>query len=354
MKRVTTNTTFEEPAFTVSFADVSAAVTGLTCEMTIDKNDFLAEHFSFILDEAEELSRTPTSDKLSSLLSCSSFLFHLSRSQFFKGNSIAVTIDDCFTDAVIGIGDELSLSTANATKMPLCASSACSLKTTLQIFVSALDFPEFLAVEKSVIRCDGGIIDSTVNTNDFLNLMLFRRQNVNNDINEYSAFLSSQSGRSRFLKSILGKIRRDFDSVFFSSIDRADAYKLGIGKQAKSIMIEPDAGILLFSGFLLELESFEHVTGLVSDSSHQTAIQVRIGSPDVLISELVQSGLVEGLIFHSCFDSVLTGLIAQFYCADKIGISYDFSSDCYLHDNPLKHNLYKYVVLLCSYENKKD
>ncbi len=43
MKSKTTNRTFEEPAFSISSANVATPITGLTCIVTIDKNDCLAK-----------------------------------------------------------------------------------------------------------------------------------------------------------------------------------------------------------------------------------------------------------------------------------------------------------------------
>jgi len=354
MKRITTNNTFEQLSFPVSSANISATITGLASVVAIDKNNSFAKHLSFILDKAQKLFSTPTTNKLSGGFASFPFSLHISRSQNFKGNSITIFIHDCFTDAVVSISDEPSLSTTNATKMSLSTSSACSLKATLQIFVSSLDVSKFSTVKKSIIGCDCWIVDASINSNDILNFELFWTDDINNDVDKHSALFSSQSGRSRFLKSILREEGRYFYPIFFSAIDCADANNLRIWKQTKSVVIEPDATILFFSGFNLEFESLEHIASLVSNSSHKTAIQVRIIGSDFLVSELVQSSFIKSLVGYARFNSVLTGLITQPDCANKVSIANDFSSDCYLHNNPLKHNLFKYVVFLSSNENKKN
>jgi hypothetical protein len=353
MKRITTNKTLENFTFPVSFADVSATIAGLASVMTIDEDYFLANHLSLVLNKTEELFCTPASNELSGLLACFSFPLHISCSQNFKGNSITILVNDCFTDAVVGISDEPSLSTTKQPKMSLSTSSACSLKATLQIFVSAFDLSKFFAIEKSVIGCDCWMIDSSINTNNLLGLSEFGSVNFDYDVNENSSFLRSDSCRFRSFEIILRKITGNLDRVFFSSIDCADAHNLGIRQKPKSIVIEPYATILLFSGLNLELETLEHITCLVSDSSHETTIEFWMSLSDKSISELMKPCLIECVGFHSSINTFLTSLITQLDCVSQVIVSDDFSSDCNIHNNPLKHNLFKYVVFLCSNENQK-
>jgi hypothetical protein len=354
MKRITTNRTFENFSFPVSFADVSATVAGLASIVAVNQDNALPEHLSFVSYKTEELFSTPTSNKLSGLPACFSFPLHTSCSQNFKGDSITIFVNDCFTDAVVCISDEPSLSTSQMTQMPFGRASACSLKTTLQMPVSSLDFSKLSAVEKSVIRSDSRVINPPVNTNDILNLLSFWSDDFSYNVNEYPSFFSSDSCRFRTPEIILGKIRGDFDSILFSSIDSADAHKIRVCEKPESVMIEPYAGILFFSGLNLEFEPFEHIACLVSDSSHETAVKLWMSLPDNPVSEMMQSGLVEGIGFHSNIYTLLTGLIAQLDCVSQVIVSDDFSSDCYIHNNPLKHNLYIYIVFLCSNENQKN
>jgi hypothetical protein len=79
-----------------------------------------------------------------------------------------------------------------------------------------------------------------------------------------------------------------------------------------------------------------------------------MSNPNLFVSELMQSCLVEGFVLHSNVDTFLTGLIAQSNCVYQVLVTNDFSSDCYPHNYPLKHNLFKYVVVSSSYENKEN
>lgn len=353
MKRITTNKTLENFTFPISFADVSATIAGLASVVTIDKNNAFANHLSFVSDEAEELFCTPTSNEFSCLLASFSFPLHIACSQNFKGDSITILINNLFTDAVIDVSDEPSLSTTKQHQMSLCTSSACSLKTTLQILVSSLDLSKLFAIKKGVIAGDCWIVNSSINTNNFLDFSNLRIINFDNYVDEYSSFLSSDSCTFRSFEIILGEVARNFDRVFFSSIDCADAHTFGICQEPESVVVEPYAGILLFSWFNLEFETFEHIAGLVSDGSHETAIKFRMSFSNSSVSELVKPCFIEGVGFHSSINTFLTGLIAESDCFSQVIVSDDFCSDCDIHNNPLKHNLFKYVVVLSSYENKK-
>ena len=119
-------------------------------------------------------------------------------------------------------------------------------------------------------------------------------------------------------------------------------------------MVKSDRTILFFSGLNLEFEAFEHIAGLVSDSSHKTAIEFGVSLSDNSIGELVQSGFVESLGFHSNVNAFLTGLITQYNCFFQVFISNDFGSDCYPHNIPLQHNLFKHIIMLFLYENQEN
>ena len=119
-------------------------------------------------------------------------------------------------------------------------------------------------------------------------------------------------------------------------------------------MVKSDRTILFFSGLNLEFEAFEHIAGLVSDSSHKTAIEFGVSLSDNSIGELVQSGFVESLGFHSNVNAFLTGLITQYNCFFQVFISNDFGSDCCSHNIPLQHNLFKHIIMLFLYENQEN
>lgn len=354
MKRITTNTTLEQSAFPVRSANVSTAIAGLASVVTVDKNDILAKNFSLVLDEAQELSCAPVSNEPSGLLVCFSLPFHAFCSQLFKGDSITILVNNCFTNDVVCVSDEPSFSSCQLLQMPLGRRSACSLKATLQILISPLDFTKFSAIKKRIITCHGWLINSPINPDYILDLSTLWSGNINNYVNENSALLCFNPCRSGIVKIVFAEISWYFDCILFSSCNCADANHFGFWKEPESIMIQSDTGILLFIGLLLELEPFEHITSLVTHSSHKTAVKLRMFLPDFSISELVQSGLVESLMLQSDIDAFLTGLIAQPNCAYQILVTDDLSPYCNIHNNPLKHNYYIYVVFLCSYENQKN
>ena len=353
MKRITANTTLENFAFPVSSANVSATVAGLACEMTVDKNDCLANHLSLVLDKTQELLCAPASNKLSGFLPNFAFSFHISSSQFFESNSIAILINDCFRDAMIHISDEPSLSPSQFLQMSFGGASACSLKASLQMLIPSLDFTKSLAIEKLIVRSDCWIVNSSVNPNNFLDISLGWSFCFNYYVQKYYSFLGSDSCGIRFAEIIPLEVRWDLDSIFFPSFNCAYAYHLGIREKPESVVIEPDRRCLLFSGLNLEFEPFEHVAGLVSDSSNETAIELRMSFPNQSISKLMQSGFVESLCFHSNVYTLLAGLIAQPDCSYQVIVSDDFRPNCYLHNIPLNHNLFIYVVFLSPYENQK-
>jgi len=75
---------------------------------------------------------------------------------------------------------------------------------------------------------------------------------------------------------------------------------------------------------------------------------------DCGVSKMMQLSFIKSLGFNSNIDAFLTSLIAQPDCSYQVIVSDDFHLDCYLHDIPLKHNLFIYVVFLYPYENKKN
>ncbi|MFH1234442.1 MAG: hypothetical protein V1493_02415, partial [Candidatus Diapherotrites archaeon] len=271
MKRITANRTLEQIAFPVSLANVPATVAGLARVVTVDENDFFSEHFCLILNESQELSCTPIPDKAPGFLSCFAFSLHVACPQFFKGNSIAILINDCFRDAVIYISDEPSFSPSQFLQMSFGRTSACSLKASLQMLILPFDFTKFSAIEKSVVGGNCRIVDSPINTNDFLGLFFFWRADFCDYVEEYPPFFGSDSRRVGILKVVFLEVRRDFDRIFLPSIDCAYAGYFGFREKFESVMVEPYRRILLFYGFFFEFEPLEHIAGLVSHSSDKAA-----------------------------------------------------------------------------------
>ena len=354
MKRITANTTLEDSAFPISFSNITTTVTGLACKMTIDKNHSLANHFSFVLDKSQKLLCAPATNKPSGFLPDSAFSFHVSSSQFFKGDSIAIFVNNCFRDAMIHISDEPSLSPCQFLQMSFGGASACSLKASLQMLISSLDFTKLFAVEKGIIASDCWVVDSPINTNNFLDFPEFWSTDFCYYVKKYFPFFGSDSRRIRLFEVIPFKIMRYFDSILLSAIDCAYADHLRIWEKPECVMIKPDRRMLLLSGLLLKPEPFEHITGLVSDSSNKAAIEFRVGFPDEIICKMMKPSFVESLGFHPNIYTFLASLIAQTDCSYQVIVSDDFRSDCYLHNNPLKHNLFIYVVVLSPYENQKN
>ncbi len=354
MKRVITNNTLENSAFTVGSANVSTTIAGLTREMTVHENDAFAKHCCFVLDEGQQLFCAPISNQTSRFSSRFAFPLHTARFQFFECDSIAILVNNSFRDAMIYVSDEPSLSTTQTAQMPFCVSSACSLKASLQIFISSFDFTQFFAVEKSVITRDCWIVNSSINTNDFLNVFQFWDLNFNDDVEEYSSFFSSDSCAVRTFEIVPFEIVGNFDGIPSSSRNRADANHFRIGQESESVMIESYRTMLFFGGLSFEFEPFEHIAGLVSNSSNEAAIKFGVCSSDATIGEVMQSGLVERFSFHSCVYTFLAGLITQPDCVFQVIVSDDFHSDCHLHNTPLYRKVFKCTALLVSDENKKD
>jgi hypothetical protein len=354
MKRITTDGTFEKPAFSVSPAYVSASVAGLAGVVAVDKDYSFAKHFSFVLDESQELPCTPVSNEASCLFSCPSFPLHIACSQFFKGDSIAILVDDCFRDAMIHVSDEPSLLPRQSLQMSFGGASACSLKASFQMPISPLDLTKFSAVEESVIRSYCGVVYTSINTDYFFDCSFIRRSYLGNNVEEYPASLEFDSCGIRIFEDVFLKVKRYLDRIFLSSVDCADADQFRVREKSEGVVVEPDRRVLFLGGFLFELEPFEHVAGLVSDSSNETAIEFRVCLSNSTVSELMQSGFVESLGFHSCIYAFLASRIAQDYCSSQVIISDNFGSDCYLHNIPLEHNIFKPIAVLSFYENQKN
>jgi hypothetical protein len=260
----------------------------------------------------------------------------------------------CFADAMIHVSDEPSLSPSQSLQMSFGRASACSLKASLQMLVSSFDFTKLFAIEKSIVRSDCGIINTPVNTNDFFNDFFLRNSCFDDDVEEYSFLFGSDSCRTGIFEVVFLEVWRDFDSVFLSSIDCAYANHFGIWENSESVVVKPYRRLLFLGWLLFEFEPFEHITGLVSDSSNEAAVEFWVRFPDNVIGELVQSGFVKGLGFHPNINAFLTSLIAQANCSFQVIISNDFGSYCDLHNNPLGHNLFKHIIILSLYENQKN
>ncbi len=340
MKGITADATFEQATFPISSANISTAVTGLASVVAIDQDYAFSKHLSLILNEAEELSGTPTSDKASGLLAYSAFPFHTSSSQNFKGDSIAITVNNCFANTVVGISDEPSLSTSHSVQMPFGGTSACSLKTTLQMLASPFDFTKLPAIEENIITSDCGIVNSPINSYYFADLSGTRSINLGYNVQKDSALLEADSCRVRHIERISLKIRWNLDIVFFPPADGAYPDSFRVGVELESVVIEPYRRKPFLGGFLFKLKPFKHIASLVSDGSHEAAVEFRISLPDCLVSEVVEPGFVESLGFHSSINSVLAGLISQAYRASQIIVSNDFSFDCNLHSGLLENNWY--------------
>lgn len=354
MKRISTDTAFEEITFSVGSSYITASVTGLACIVAVHEDYGLTEHLSFVFDEAEKLFCTPTSDKPSGLLSSFTLSFHTTCSQFFKGDSITILVNDCFRDAVVYISDEPSLSSANFLQMSFSGASACSLKASLQIFISPFYFTKMFTVEECVVGCDSRVINSPVHTNDFLDFDFLWSINIYNDVDEYSPIDQSDSCRIGFVERVFIEIRRNAQNIFPSAIDCAYADHIGIGEKSERIVVKPNRRVLFFDWFLFEFELLKHVACLVTHSGDEAAVEFRMRFPDSMICQVMQSCLVVGLGLHANVDALLARLVAQHDCSFQVIVSDDFSPYCDLHTNPLYRNLFKYVVVLCSYENQEN
>lgn len=348
MERITTHTTFEQASFPVLFSYIPTSVTGLAGVVTVDQDNAFSKHLCFISDEAQKLSWTPTSNKTHSFglpLGFSPVLPHLHSCyiQLFKGESIAITVDDCLRDAVICVSDKPSLSSTQTPEMSFCGTSACSLKASLQIFISAFYSTDLSSIEELSIRCDNRIVSTPVNPNylfDFLDLWSL---DICDDVQKDSALSDTDSCGIRFVELISLKIRRDPDGILLPSRNSADANHLGIGVELEGVVIQPNRTMILLDWSLLELESLEHIACLVSDSSHKAAIEFRICLPHFVISELVQPCLVESFGFHPNIYAGLAGLICQADCPLQVIVTDDFRHYCELHISPLKRNISDYL-----------
>ena len=354
MKRITTNTALEDSAFSVSPANVSATIASLAGVVAINNDYTFAKHFGFVLDEAQELPCAPASNEASGFFPCPTFAFHTARFQFFDGDSIAILVDDCFRDAMVYISDEPSLSPGQPLQVSFCGTSACSLKASLQMLISPFDSTEPFAVEKSVITRNCWIVNSSVNSNDFFDNSPFWSWSFNDDVKECSAFFCSDSCTIRTFEFVLFKVRGDFDGIFSSAGDCAQTNQFRIGQEPESVVIEPDRTISFFGGFLFEFEPFEHIAGLVPDSSHETAVEFRMCGSNNFVCELVQRCFIESVLSHTYVNTFLAGLIAQADCFSEVFVSDNFSSYCQLHNTPLDSKVFECIVLSPFYENQKN
>lgn len=354
MKGITTNRTNKEPAMTVRPSNISTPIASLARVVAVDENHGLAEQFSFVLDETQELPCAPIPYKASRLLSSLPLSLHTSSPQFFEGDSIALLIHDCFGDAVVDISDEPSLSSGQFLQVSPGGTSACSLKASPQILISSFDFTKLSAIEEGIVREDSGIIYPPIHTQYPFYLSPFCGINLTDYIEEDSSPFYPYPCGTRTLEIISLEISGDSDIILSPTRDCAQAHFLDIWQESEGIMIESHRGILSLDRFFPELESLEHVAGLVSDRSNEATVEFGIGFSYLSIGEMMQSGLIERLCLHARVYTLLTGLIAQVDCLLEVFIPNDFRLDCYVHKYPLKHNLFKYVVLFSSDESQEN
>lgn len=358
MKRITTHHTFEDAPIPILFPYVSTPIACLACEVSRDVQASLSKHSEFILSESEQLGWTPTSKLAHSFGAFSSSVSHLHsrRVQFLEGNSVTITIGDCFADAVVGVSDEPSLSTTKQLEMPLCASSACALEDAAQVCVASLHLPEFSSIEEMSVTGHGGVDESPVDSYDAVRLsdLWFRNVELNVE-QDLSVFLSESRGSGGLdcvsFKSVCG----DCDIILAPAGCGADAHDVGIEEGFECVMIQPHGTSESFDRSLLELESLEHVARLVTNGSDEAAIQGRVCLPDFSIGCFVQLGFVERLAFESDVYRGLASLVGSLERVEKFRVRIDDScSDGKQHTNPSLRNTYKYVVLLEGYECAKD
>ena len=356
MKRISTNTTFESFAFPVSFADVSASGAGLACEVAVDENNSFANHFSFVFDKVEKHCWTPASNEASCFfVFCSSFShLHCSNIQFFQSNCITIAINYFFADAVICVNDKPSLSSSQFLQMSFCGTSACSLQASLEMPVFSFDCSQLFTVEKMIVGSDCGIIYSSVNPDDFIDFHEFRCFDVCDDIEYEFAFIHSDSCRCRFLELVSGKVRWYSDCVFSPACDCGQANLFTVAEEFESVVIQHNRAFQLFDRFLFEFESLEHCACLVSDSSHETAVEQRIFCSDSFVCEMMKPVFVVSFVIDTFADDVSTGLISHSDCVGKCFISVHENFDCDVHIKPYKHNIFKYVVFSKEHENQEN
>lgn len=358
MKRITTHHTFEDAPIPILFPYVSTPIACLAREVSRDVQAGLPEQAKFILGESEQLGWTPTSELAHSFGAFSSSVSHLhSRGvQFFEGNSVTIAICDCFADAVVGVSDEPSLSSTQETKMSLCASSACSLQDATQISIASLHFPEMFSVEELSVTCDCGVDESSINSEDTFRLANLWFDDLELNIEKDSTMLLTQGcGSSSFDCVSFESVSRDCDVILAPAGCGADAHDVGIEEGLEGVMIQPHGTSESFDWSLLELESLEHFTCLVTNCRDEATVQCRICLADFSISGFVQFGFAECLAFESSVYRVLTGAIGDVQSIEKgiVRVQDSFSHGKH-HDTPYNHNTYICIVLFEGDESPKD
>ena len=359
MKSKTTNTTFEQSAFSISSADVSASTTGLAGVVAVDQHDCLSKQFSLVLDEVNQFTWTPASNQsfafiFPSILSFPSLShFHSCNIQFFKSDCIA-RVNYALADTMICISDKPSFSSANSLQVSHCGTSAFSLKAAFEMFIPPFDCPQFFAVEELIVRSNDRVICTPVNANNVFDFSLFRNININYDVEKYSFFLNPDSRRIRCTKAVFVEVRGYDNVILPSSLDCADIDLFRVSKELESVMIKSDRAFIPFDWSFLKFEPFKHIASLVTNSSYKTAVEFGVFGSDLFIAEKVQFDFVEDFMFHSNINTSLASPISQEDSISKNLISLNFCLDCELHKQGRKRNIYKYVSFLTLYEPKKD
>jgi hypothetical protein len=205
------------------------------------------------------------------------------------------------------------------------------LKPCFQPLVASFDSADDSTVEELVVVGYDRIDNAPVNAEYFSRYSPNRSFKLGNEVEKNITSLDSECCGSDFTRSVFDVAIGDFDRNFDSSLERGQGNNSGIQERGESVVIQSNRRMLLLNGKSLQLLTLEYVARLVTGSTNITAVEFGMLSPNLLVSSVVDFGLVESLTLETSLESDVAGCVVEPYCFGDSFVKGEFKVDCSLH-----------------------
>ncbi len=319
-------------SLSVCFPHFTTLATPLAGMSGVDILNSLSKSFGFVFQELLELPESPTPQEFVESLS---ILFSSLDMKVLKNKKVGIAISYLFGNTVIDISHKPSFTPGEAFEMPLGGACAFTLEMFSQPLIFSFDSTNMFTIEKVIIAGDNGIDNSSINSDSLREIDLRGSISFSNEI-EISLPTADVECSSTYPPiDISFEIIRNIDTHFDSPEGCGHRDNSTIKKRFESVMIEPDSRELLFLGQSLHLFPLEHITGLVSGSTNETAIELGELFSDASISSVVKFGFVISSQLEPLTKAVITSYIVEPHCIFNTVIQRNLKFNRSLHNIPL-------------------
>lgn len=286
----------EEPLVPVRLVHETAFATSQACEPWVNQDYSLTPVFGFVDEELPELEVSPIASHPVELPTLPIFsyvieIFHSKHSERFFYN--------LFTETVVVISHEPSLSTTKSFELSLSGTSANGLKFLPYASIPSFDSFDFVCFDNSVIGTNSKIIDTQVYPKNFFTFKWFNNTIFNNDFDSTNISMDVDNYTLHFPRKILMKIFGNFNRVFFSSLNSCKLNLTALKKNLGGSQVEPNATEQTFGCVLPILISFEHFYGVVSCTLDEGRREIKKFFSNLPIQGFVKLVLGIGLEFKT-------------------------------------------------------